>query len=605
MSKYHLKIIVIIISLMACTFLNAQVQVQSSVWDTLTQKPLPYCNIVIKNRNDGAITNADGKFILNAKYLSDSLLVSYLGYAKRTIAVKDVRENDKIYLQPQSIELLGVTVTSESDYFYDIVSKSRKNLQKNKSKHNAKVYYGLNTTRDNVPVEVLECYFNCDMRGITMNNFSLKNGKVGLKNKDALVFLSFNLSQLVSSLNLTVNNGFYPYLPFHFNKEQLKKRYRLNGVFIDNCYKISFTPLIHDNKYFSGIMWIEKGTNNLLKLELAIDKTDVHPLIPREKINNLSLYLTYYFTTTEQEILLSHVDFKYALDFEYAIRKITPDTLEVETLTYSTRVNTNGLVYCYDYDNPFILPYFNYAKSMDDYQKLALFPYNHLFWANSKLLLSEAQTSMLRSMNREDLIFNSDSVTYGKHFMKNLTNNESGLSIGRSKYFFWSSDDRLEYEMKEKRSDSRDNILYAPIYKSPVPEYKLNSQIFLDINTINDINHCTSYSVFNADDSYLHVPDDTLTRIFINLYFDIVEIERRKMQNKLDANTFTLKQIDEIYYATLDKIEAATNNYFADVVLRTNENNKVILWSSEEKLKKWSQYVYENLGIRSILFHCF
>ena len=77
------KIIIIIILLFACIFLNAQVQVKSSVWDAETQQPLPYCSIVLKNSNEGAITNADGRFILNAKSLSDSVLVYYIGYAKK------------------------------------------------------------------------------------------------------------------------------------------------------------------------------------------------------------------------------------------------------------------------------------------------------------------------------------------------------------------------------------------------------------------------------------------------------------------------------------------------------------------------------------------
>ena len=587
MSKIQIRLTLIIILLLVCNFLNAQIQVVSSVWDALTNEPLPYCNITIKDKNEGAITNADGKFILNIKSLSDSIVISYLGYAKRVMAIKDVMEDAKIYLQPKGIELFAITITAESDFFYDIISKCRKNLQKSKSKHKAKVYYGLNTTRDGVPVEVLECYFNGDIKGITMDNFLLKNGKVGLKSKDSLVFLSYNLSQLVSIINLTDFRGYYPQLPFHLNRNQLKQRYLLNGMAVDNYYKISFTPQIINNKYFSGTAWIEKGTNNLLKLELSIEKAAVHPLIPREQISNLSLCLTYYFAAKEKDILLSHVDFKYSLDFEYFIQETTEDSLDVKYPTCSTSVNTTGLVYCYDYDNPFILPYFDYYKNMDDYQKLAVFPYNHLFWANSKLLLSEEQTSMLRSMNRDDLIFNADSVTYGRHFMRNLTQNEDYLFIGRSKHFFWHPNESVEVEEIKLSEDT----LAFYIHFAPKALYKFRSQIFLDINTINDINYCTSYSVFNLYESYLRVPNDTLTRVFTKIYFDIVEIERRKMQEKLDANTYTIKQIEEIYYSTLNKIDETVNSYFGDVVL----------WTNIDKLKKWNQYVYENLGIDNLL----
>jgi len=73
MSKIQIRLTLIIILLLVCNFLNAQIQVVSSVWDALTNEPLPYCNITIKDKNEGAITNADGKFILNIKSLSDSI----------------------------------------------------------------------------------------------------------------------------------------------------------------------------------------------------------------------------------------------------------------------------------------------------------------------------------------------------------------------------------------------------------------------------------------------------------------------------------------------------------------------------------------------------
>jgi hypothetical protein len=285
--------------------------------------------------------------------------------------------------------------------------------------------------------------------------------------------------------------------------------------------------------------------------------------------------------------MLSHVDFKYSLDFEYFLQETSEDSLDVKYTTYSTLVNTTGLVYCYDYDNPFILPYFDYSKNMDDYQKLAIIPYNNLFWANSKLLLSEKQTAMLQSMNRDDLIFNADSVAYGNHFMRNLTQNEDYLLVGRPKHFFWHPNENIEVEEIKL---SEDSVAFC-MHFAPRGLYKLRSQIFLDINTINEANYCTSYSVFNLYNSYLRVPNDTLTRIFTKIYFDIVEIERRKMQDKLDANTYTLKQIEEIYFSTLNNIDEMVHNYFNDVVL----------WTNIDKIKKWNQYVYEKLGIDNLL----
>jgi formylglycine-generating enzyme required for sulfatase activity/uncharacterized protein YcgL (UPF0745 family) len=602
MSENLQKILLTIILLMTCGFVNAQVKIQSSVWDAQTLEPISYCQIAIKHSNESTIANSDGKFVLYTNIISDSLIVFSMGYQKKAFALKDITEETKIYLQPQAFELLAITISANNDYIYDIVSKCRGILQKNKSKYQAKVYYGLNTTRDDIPVEVLECYFNGNIKGIIIEKLLLKNGKVGLKNKDSLVFLSYNLSQLVSAINLTENSKYYPQLPFHFNKKQLKKNYYLSCVFLDNYYRISFRPHNDNNKFFSGNMWIEKGTNNLIKLDLEIDSTNVHPLIPSEKINNLSLKLSYTFDFNGKNIVLSHVNFKYSLDYKYYISEIIQDS--VMFAERSTNVNTTGLVYCYDYDNPFILPYFNYGV-LNDYQKLSYIPYNHLFWENRKLLLSEEQVTMLQSMDKSGLTFNSDSATYGKNFMKNVIGDASSLLVGQPTFIFWDSNDRIEISKEyETPTYNPYHFFYRAYYSSIAPPksdlYNLSYQIFLDIIAKNDTNYCTSYSIINAAESFTRVPEEVLMQVFANIYFDIVEIERRKMQDNFDANNFTLKQIEEIYYATLNKIDEVVFNLFNDEILWINKVAGGV-YSDLNKLRKWNKYVYENLGINNML----
>ena len=604
MREHFQKILFTIFLLITCVFASAQVKIQSSVWDAQTNEPVSYCQIVVKNSNESTIANIDGKFVINANSFSDSLIVFSLGYKRKTIAIIDIVETTKIYLQPQITELLAVTVYANNDYIYDIVSKCRNNLQKSKSGYQAKVYYGLNTTRDEMPVEVLECYFNGDIRGVTIKNLLLKNGKVGLKNKDSLLFLSYNLSQLVSAINLTMSSKYYPNLPFHYNKNQLKKNYNLSCVLIGNHYKISFIPLTKNNNYFSGDMWIEKNSNNLAKLELKIDSTDAHPLIPHENIKNLSLSLVYNFDSKGKSIILRNVNFEYSFEYKYFISQITQDAVEYSSC--STVVSTSGLVYCYDYDNPFTLPYFNY-KNLDDYQKIAFIPYNQLFWENPKLLLSAEQTAMLQSMDKSGLTFNIDSASYGKNFMKNVTGDANSLLAGTPKFIFWDKDDRIEIN---KEYESEKTETYYPFYKNyaqyasfapPKTElYNLSSQIFLDINTKNDTNYCTSYSIFNAADSYTRAPENVLMQVFANIYFDIIEIERRKMQEKLDNNNFTVKQIEEIYYTTLNNIDEKVYYLFEDEILWMNEIDKGV-YSDLNNLRKWNKYVDENLGINNLL----
>ena len=132
MKRHHLITTLTIISLLTSNFVNAQIKVQSSVWDSHTQEPIPYCYITVINGTENTIANADGKFIINTSSLSDSLFIFRIGYHKKTIAIKDIIEDVKIYLQPQSIELLAVTISANNENIYDIVSKCRKVLQKSK-----------------------------------------------------------------------------------------------------------------------------------------------------------------------------------------------------------------------------------------------------------------------------------------------------------------------------------------------------------------------------------------------------------------------------------------------------------------------------------------
>ncbi|MCL2313250.1 MAG: hypothetical protein FWC41_12400 [Firmicutes bacterium] len=292
------------------------------------------------------------------------------------------------------------------------------------------------------------------------------------------------------------------------------------------------------------------------------------------------------------------------LSYKYFISEVIQDSAVLTSR--STYVNTIGLVYCYDYDNPFTLPYFNY-KALDDYQKLAFIPYNHLFWENRKLLLSEEQVSMLQSIDKPGLTFNSDSAIYGKNFMKNVIGDASSLLTGHPKFVFWDTNDRIEInkdyevEIPEVKNPLSKSYVQYPSFASPRQElYNLSSQIFFDINAKNDTNYCTSYSIFNAAESFTRAPDNVLMQIFANIYFDIVEIERQKMQDKLDANNFTLKQIDEIYFTTLNKIDDVVNNFLGDEVLWINKIDQGV-YSDINKLRKWNKYVYENLGINNIL----
>src|SRR6185295_213680 len=111
--------------------------------------------------------------------------------------------------------------------------------------------------------------------------------------------------------------------------------------------------------------------------------------------------------------------------------------------------------------------------------------------------------------------------------------------------------------------------------------------IFLDINESGNSFSHFSATVFDPFESYYHTEPDSLTDCFMNICFDIYEIERGKLERVLANFTFNKSQIDSLYQQTEKKAEAETQRYFKEV---QHGKNFTIL-------KKWNKYVLENLGI--------
>ncbi|MBC3794663.1 carboxypeptidase-like regulatory domain-containing protein [Spirosoma utsteinense] len=92
--------------------LLAQSTVSGLVLDKASNQPVPYANIGIVGSPIGTLSNANGSFqlLLPAHYLTDSLLISHLGYTPQSIAVRAIKPNLVITLQPEPIQLAAIDV---------------------------------------------------------------------------------------------------------------------------------------------------------------------------------------------------------------------------------------------------------------------------------------------------------------------------------------------------------------------------------------------------------------------------------------------------------------------------------------------------------------
>ena len=113
----------------ACISLLFAIQVRANeeqrdisgyVLDDQSGESLPYATILLKGQDRGALTNADGYFVIvNAPAIPCTLEVSFIGYASRTHLVDNAQpavEPIEIQLQVQTIGLEQTVVTAEEEY---------------------------------------------------------------------------------------------------------------------------------------------------------------------------------------------------------------------------------------------------------------------------------------------------------------------------------------------------------------------------------------------------------------------------------------------------------------------------------------------------------
>jgi hypothetical protein len=568
-----------------CSF--SQTILQGSVKDSETNLPIPFCSIAVKGTVKGAITNEDGKYSISLNSGYDIVIFSYIGYETQAIAAVKLAPGNIVFLKRKDIFLHEVTVYAENDFLYNIMDNCGKQLKKHKPIKVAKTYLGLETQAKGQPVELLECYYNGYLNGTNIEKLSFKNGRTGQAELDKRYFLTLNSSKAISSLQITGKNDEYPSIPFHYNKREMKKYFYLSLEYMDeSAYAITFHPRNDNHMIFSGEVWIDKQSFSPLKIDLRIENTAKHPFLPfysKDSLSNVSLNISHTYKQEENTLFLSHINFDY--HFTYHSVRDSASCL-VESIL-NREIITRGVMYFYDYDNPFILPFFDYDTDFDDYRKMSVIPYNEVFWNNNNtLLLTEKQKESIGFFAQEGQLINYREGNYGINFLR--IPDFDTTKFYENYYCFWSPKKRivLNKELLQNKVYSQDKINLS--IQSDL--YNLKVQVLLDVTQLKDSLNFRSYTVFDAKQTFYHIPEDNFTNAFINIYFDLCEIERRKFEKELCGLAKNVPAIQKMYDDMLQRQEKLKQQYLKDV-----ERG-----SDEKEMIRWNNYVFDNLGIDNL-----
>jgi hypothetical protein len=565
--------------------LLAQVHIQAVVKDAKTNQVVPFCGIGIKNTTNGTIANGEGIFTLVADTLKDIFVITSLGYETQEISAHNTFTKGIIYLEKSNISLNEVTIHATNDYLYEIMDKCRKNIAEYEPKSTTKAYLGIETQAKEKPIELLEIYYNGYLNGINIDELLIKNGRVAWDTVNGHYFSSLSTSEMLRKVQLTRANGSFAAIPLQFKLKNMRKLFDLQLIGANKDYfHIGFTPFRDSSLYFSGEAWIDKSYN-LLKIMLEGKNIRLYPLMaifPGDSLYQFNIQITETFKQIENIFLLDYIDFRY--DFIY--EAIGNDPFIAERNQNPIQYKTKGILYFYDYGNPFILPHFEYDPTYNDYKIMSQIPYNNIFWNNNnKVPLTEGQKHDLN-----DLIENGISQNYNKAYAIGGENSywdtiNPALNYHQYYNIFWSKNHRLNIV---KSIDDTEEISVMGALPSQL--YKLKVQLLFDITRVGDSLYHSSYTVFDRQQSFYHLAKYPYSNCFLNIYFDICEIERRKMEAQLPLVNYDLDKMNTMYEQTQIDLKEISNRYF----------NEVFLGKNSRELEKWNNYVKDHLGIDNI-----
>jgi hypothetical protein len=93
--------------------LISKAQTAFTVRDLDTKQPIEYAQVAILRINEGSLTDAQGSFKLDNYALSDSILVSALGYKSERLFLKTLVSSPVVYLKKSPIALSEVAVSAK------------------------------------------------------------------------------------------------------------------------------------------------------------------------------------------------------------------------------------------------------------------------------------------------------------------------------------------------------------------------------------------------------------------------------------------------------------------------------------------------------------
>lgn len=572
-------IVTVLLAGHTCTLFSQELrwkEIEGRVLDAVTREPVPYANIYDKTIQKGTITNPEGFFRLMVGGVKDSVDVIFLGYTTQSLQLEEGKSSYTVLLE-ESQQLLREIVVRPSDdsYLYKLLAHCRDNPS---DKGQSKAYYMLKTVEGQKQIELVEGYYNAFVSGYELTDLKLKEGRLALQPYEDRLFGSFESSRAITMMKWTHADAYFPTLPLDLGRADMKRKFelQLDKKYLDpkqdSVYVISFAPRDTSGLYFSGSIWINTSKDYVVKIILTSPHSLRHPFRPAfqtDRISNVSFKITKTFAEDHGKAMFNHIDFTYGIQYSSRVGEAFEKTYTVQT---------QAVLYAYDFNHTFdILGYVDQLQAYNDYRVINAMPYNSFFWRyNDEYGLSEDRRANDAFFADASSITNQTLFNANRVFRKGLFEHP---------FIQW-SEDRIQ--LKPMKPDSVSGAGWTePI--SP-DSFQLVVRLWADINRYQDSIHIMTSTIFDPYKSYDYLDINPATQCFINLYFDLCETERRKLDTELKASVPSSEKYSAIYAAAEGRLARLSAQFFKETDHGRNEGN----------MQKWNTFIVEQLGIDNI-----
>ncbi len=525
--------------------------IEGSILDAQLGNPLPFSTIAIFGSDVGSISNQDGKFKIEVGS-ADTLEVRCTGFYPKYIVVKDVSNSlVEIALMPAVSQLAEFTIIEADERALKYIEQAKKQLLKS-GYVRSKAFLELFTEKDSLPTELLEIYYNADLRDASIENLEYKSGRVAVAPVNNSFFMSLSTSRIIQSHN-PLNSAGFPESPFSIKRSELNELYDFKLIEFKSGEKTIFFDAkpANSESYFSGSFSMDEKMN-VTEIELSIQNPNRTPFIPlfeTDSLRPISLDMKWLYSQHESGVA------PYLVDFDYTYISAIPTGEGYTEPWLERRIQSDGLIYFYDFDTPFFSPEFSYDKELNDYQKLLNTPFHEILWEVDRPFVESERFNR----NQE---FISENGTLKNYARQDEYKKFGGLhSVIDHSNVFWSDTSRL-----------RLNLIYhdpaAISGRTSVPRrqrFNLDVELYFDMAQVDTITSHFSQCIFDVYDSYYALESDSLTDLFLNLHFDLCEVERRKLEESIAAiEDISPKELIDLFELSQKNFGRSTESFFRE-----------------------------------------